>query len=270
MSLLYDASTEITEFGTGTSLDNLDPITIVLWVYLLTLGNGAGNDSTYYRKTVDNQNLQRLRGLSNGAGGGSFAMSVGRSVVAATAVADVSLFANYSLNQWICLVAQADTTTAGNNLLFVGSRTADIAEPSVYTVQTNGSGTVGNNNGASAGIGSNGGPQFTNGMIGFVGVWNRLLNFGELLEQQYHPQPTAGIKLFNFPGFNGTGTQPDWSGNGNNGTVTGATVDVQMPLGPIFGYDPTPEYNVTSAVFIPLVGDGGLGGMRLAGHGGLV
>ena len=34
------------------------------------------------------------------------------------------------------------------------------------------------------------------------------------------------------------GTQPDWSGNGNSGAVTGATVADHVPLGPPFGFDP--------------------------------
>lgn len=36
-------------------------------------------------------------------------------------------------------------------------------------------------------------------------------------------------------GYAGTGTQPDWSGNGNAGTVTGATVADHVPLGSLFG-----------------------------------
>jgi hypothetical protein len=39
-----------------------------------------------------------------------------------------------------------------------------------------------------------------------------------------------------FPGSNGTGTQPDYTGNANNCTVTGATQSDNVPIGPVFGY----------------------------------
>lgn len=41
----------------------------------------------------------------------------------------------------------------------------------------------------------------------------------------------ASLSLF------GASTEPDWSGNGRNGTVTGATIADHVPLGPPFGYD---------------------------------
>jgi hypothetical protein len=51
------------------------------------------------------------------------------------------------------------------------------------------------------------------------------------------PRPIAGCVGFWHLGANGVGTQPDWSGNANAGTVTGATVSDHVPLGPWFGYD---------------------------------
>jgi len=57
-------------------------------------------------------------------------------------------------------------------------------------------------------------------------VWhNARLTQAELNVWAERPQPLAGTtKLFLELGWAGTGTQPDLSGNGNNGTVTGATV----------------------------------------------
>lgn len=43
-------------------------------------------------------------------------------------------------------------------------------------------------------------------------------------------------------GFNGTSTQPDWSGNGYNGTVTGATVVPHVPLRPPFAFESDGEF----------------------------
>lgn len=56
-------------------------------------------------------------------------------------------------------------------------------------------------------------------------------------------------------GYNGTGTQPDWSGNGNSGTVTGATVVPHAPLGPPFGFDAEFPFPVAAVggISIPVV-----------------
>lgn len=60
--------------------------------------------------------------------------------------------------------------------------------------------------------------------IAWIGIWNRLLTLGELQDQQFNPHVTSGCVLFSHYGWNGTGTQADWSGGVRNGTVTGATL----------------------------------------------
>ena len=45
----------------------------------------------------------------------------------------------------------------------------------------------------------------------------------EIEAQRLYPQRTSGNVMFVLTGENGTSTQWDLSGNGNNGTVTGAT-----------------------------------------------
>ena len=53
---------------------------------------------------------------------------------------------------------------------------------------------------------------------------------------QFNLHPTTNTLLLSHYGYNGTGTQPDWSGNGHNGTVTGATVADHVPMPPAFPY----------------------------------
>ena len=59
---------------------------------------------------------------------------------------------------------------------------------------------------------------------------NRRLSLGELKTQQFAPHPVSETVLFVPLGFNGTGTQADWSGNGNNCKVTGATQSADVPI----------------------------------------
>ena len=65
-----------------------------------------------------------------------------------------------------------------------------------------------------------------------------MLSLAEITQHWMRSQNHANSKVLMHVGYNGTGTQADWSGHGNSGTVTGATVSAHVPLGPQFGFDP--------------------------------
>lgn len=75
------------------------------------------------------------------------------------------------------------------------------------------------------------------GDIAFFAYWDDVvLTEDDYILQQYHlhsPIKPADNSVFSHYGLQGTGNQPDWSGNGNHGTVTGATQAAHVPL-PIF------------------------------------
>ena len=73
------------------------------------------------------------------------------------------------------------------------------------------------------------------GSIALFGLLNRVASQQEIVSLQFNPRVVSGTKVFMPLGWNGTGTQPDLSGNGNSGTVTGATVAAHVPLRPLFG-----------------------------------
>ncbi len=230
-SLLFDATGERIDCGTGSSLDDLNPVTIAAWIRPATFGNGAGNDSRIFFKNNGGTAQMALTLLVSG----TFSIGIGRASAGANVEASTTEFACYALNHWMFMAGQLDLSTDANCKMFVGDAANLVKEPSGYVAQTKGSGAAGTTAGASARIGSNAGGAFLNGKIGFVGIWNRLLPLGEIISQQFRPHVTSGCKLFQLPGMNGTGTQPDLSGNGNNGTVTGATVDSGPPIGQLFG-----------------------------------
>ena len=69
------------------------------------------------------------------------------------------------------------------------------------------------------------------GIISSCGVIDARLTAAELAVVQFNQRrPPRNSVGFWHLGWNGTGTQPDWSGNGNSGTVTGATVADHAPL----------------------------------------
>lgn len=92
----------------------------------------------------------------------------------------------------------------------------------------------------------------TTGLVGDIatGLYiNRILSLAEIQSLQFrfldYMRFTEAKAAYIF-GYNGTGTQPDLSGNGNAGTVTGATVADHVPLGPFFGWDAPRRYAVVA------------------------
>ena len=155
---------------------------------------------------------------------------VGRATVGAVTI---TTGLNIPLNAWAFTVMTYDETNGIN--IYNGTLTVAAAIAS-YTTQTIGSGATVDVNGP-MGYGNEGDTTFAlayEGRIAFFGMWNRVLTLGEIIQQQWKPHVTSGCVVFQYPGSNGTGTQPDWSGNNNSGVVTGATVGVGVSLGATF------------------------------------
>jgi hypothetical protein len=74
------------------------------------------------------------------------------------------------------------------------------------------------------------------GRIGMVHVVNTRLTLGQMKAQQFAPHVIPGSVLYTRLGWNGTGTQADWSGGQNNCTVTGATVGNDVPIMPFSAF----------------------------------
>ena len=68
---------------------------------------------------------------------------------------------------------------------------------------------------------------------GRIAIFSRVdaaLTLGQIQSWQFSPQVLANMNGFYRLGFAGTGTQPDWSGNGLAGTLSGPTVADDVPL----------------------------------------
>ena len=81
--------------------------------------------------------------------------------------------------------------------------------------------TIGNTNGLNVSY---------QGDIGLFMMHNKRMTLGELRQQQFRTHPVSGTVVFNILGYNGTGTQPDLSGNFNSGAVTGASQTEHVPV----------------------------------------
>lgn len=221
MSLVFD-TTDSVDCGTGANLDNLPNSTLIAWGYLTSAGGrlyqkGVGIDRHYMITDATNFVIDRFCGVGLGAD---------------EAFAALANFTSYGLNKWMFLAGTTDHVTAGNNRLLIGDLSTKATEPSAYGGQSIGTGSAGNNSGNAAviGNGSVGGSNPWNGRLALLAVWNRTMSVAEIQSQQFRPRVTSGCVLFQVLGYNGTGTQPDWSGSSHAGTVNGAVVGDHVPI----------------------------------------
>lgn len=222
------ATTDRVDCGSAASLDDLSSISVLAWVYPTSLVNDKAIVSKY-RGTAGEGWILYMVGTSGAIGWRRERATTDQDYVSNTGFLTADL--------WNCVGVLSDTTDAK---VYYGTLTSRMAEVT-YSSSAGGSGIlaidasrilmIGNRDAATPNA------AFP-GDIALAMVWNRRLSEGELFAQQFNPRVTSGCVLYVCCGFNGTGTQADWSGNVNNGTVTGATLSTRgLPIGPLFGFD---------------------------------
>lgn len=198
------------------------------WVRPTTLNNGG---RIFQKGLNPNQRILYLNGtggniecdFGRGSGGGGLGLYLSSGNPLSTT------------NKWYFVACTGDSGASAGNIIhiYVGDLLTIVTEVS-YTSKQDGTGTVPGDSGADFIIGNN-----TNHLSSTV--WNGdiansmflpgvVLTVGQFRSLQFQMQPIANTKIFHELGFNGTSTQTDWSGNANNGTVTGATQVAHIPL----------------------------------------
>jgi hypothetical protein len=219
------AGTDVVNHGSDSSLDDLSSFTLAFWAMPDAL---ASNNALWGKLTNTSANNRFV--ASDGLGNLRFFILGSANWDYRTNDTPVST------GNWYYIAVTFDAGVSPDVAIYVGSPTSILSE-SAYTTSTDGSAKVADSNN-NLHIGNNGNAaNCWDGKIATAQIWNRALTLGELQAQQFRPRVTNGCVLYTHYGFNGTGTQPDWSGNGNSGTVTGATVSDHVPLAPPFGFD---------------------------------
>src|SRR3990167_4230892 len=210
--------------GSNSVLDNPAVGTLFAWAYPTSFVANAG----FYGKGAGLFSRNPTFTLSGTAGAISFIINR-----ASTHLTIISGSSFLSTNLWQCVTAVWNVNGVnGDQRLYVGNLTTAIAEVGSYANQAVGLGTPVDRSADDAAIG-NRDATASNGFSGFlalIAIWDRVLSLDELVSIQFRPRVTNGCVGFWCLGYNGTGTQPDWSGNANNGTVTGATVADHVPI----------------------------------------
>src|ERR671930_1245363 len=248
MALTFGAATtDRVQIAAATSIDDRDPFTYALWLYPTTLTaqrrifqkgvNGTGGYQLMYVNSSSGDVLfQVRRGGLNGPTQTNYITATG---VLAT-------------NAWHFIAVSYSSAASPTTHIYKGTLTAAAAEVS-YVTNTDGSGTPVDAQGANEplAIGNRGANITTafQGRIAWFGMWNVALSAGEIAQLQFNPHVISGDVVNMRLGFHETGTepsQPDWSGNANAGSVTGATVGDHVPLGFPFGFQAGLPYVVAA------------------------
>ncbi len=149
-------------------------------------------------------------------------------------------------NEWAFVAGTWDTGgVAGDQRLFHGTLTKLVTELPSYDTQTAGSSSVDDITGDTLYSGDMplAPAQFEHGYDGIIACFGIidgvLLTEAQLRAIQFRRGNnfTTQHLIYSELGYNGIGTQADWSGNAHNGTVTAAVVSDHVALPPAFGFN---------------------------------
>ena len=232
MSRSFDKIDDVIDCGSGSSLDNLGPLTYILSVNPLSAGeNNVG-------RFLDKANI--LFTIRTGAVPTS-TLALLFEVVGSTTLDRLTLDDFVILNEWH---SYAVTWTGSMTDATTVKMYRDEVEASSYAVTANGA-TRTSDAASSQLIGANAaGSATTDGLIAYVHIFNRVLDINEMRQIRRFPGSiTRG--LVGFWPFWGGSPEPDYSGNKNNGTVTGALLSTNNP--PINGVFQVPRPELSYA-----------------------
>ena len=230
MALVFGGATsDRVDCGSAAGIDDLNPFTVMMWVYMTTFTSG--------RRLASKRN-------SGGSLGWAFALTGTNNLICqvarATSPTDFRTnSAPLATNAWRFLAMVFDSAAAAGEAANIYSGTLSaIATECTYGTALDGSGAVAADAAQTFKWGNQMGDTVAfQGRIGPCCYVNRALTLGEIRSWQFRPRKISGAQIYMHLGFAGTGTQPDWSGNANNGTVTGATVGADVPLPSPWAWD---------------------------------
>ena len=233
MGLLYSADGHRVQHASNSIYNFGATGTFMMWIY--------ATSDTLRQSIISRDGTTAYYAMAWRAdlAGDNFEWTRQRSTAQVAAISGAANFAAYGLNKWLFIAGVFNTGGANaDQKIYMGDRNTSAAEPSSYSSQTVGSGTVSTTYGTNdLYIGNsriNTAREF-NGRIAFCHLLNTALTQKQIIAQQWKPQIRAGeTVLFAHYGFPGTSC-PDYSGNKINGTVTGAVNAPHVPFSPLFG-----------------------------------
>ena len=207
MSLVFGgAASDRVVVAADTTIDNLTAFSILMWVYVTTDTNG--------RRFFQKNTIECALDFVNAE---DVFFNVGRATTDATASSAGNQF---TLNAWNCLGFTYDESNGTQ--IFRGTLSSLMNEVSYRGTPAVGSGATDANT-SDLYIANSGTTAALQGRVARFMMFDARLTLAQLRRHQFIPEGGANCVVWHELGFNGTSTQQDHSGNGNTGTVTGAT-----------------------------------------------
>lgn len=208
------ASTDVVSITNASSISGLHPYSVAMWFFRSAQSSVADR---LFDKDVNSKNMN-IGGNSNKLGNG-FIRSGGSPGY--TAIEGM-----FSMFQWTFVMQVVNAGNAAGQLIrnYVGTIYEPCREVIWESTSDAGSGNPTESNGALLIGNRNSNDRVFHGNIAFFGYYAAELTLaqGEWIRQNCALFP--GCRVHMLLGDTNTGTQFDLSGNGNNGTVTGATL----------------------------------------------
>jgi len=140
------------------------------------------------------------------------------------------------------------TRRGGVFFMVTGTEAGNLTETDLGTIGVN------DNDAANIQIGARGAGEFLDGEV----AWSGLINDRSLTLADFNRISRRGWEnpsLFNLPLYGEDDPEPDLSGNGNTGALTGTTGGPGPPMGPHFGSDETEPTDPGEPFFFPTAFD---------------
>lgn len=215
--------------GSDSTLDNVgrstDGLTVLWWMY-----NDALGSSSEYWFFEKEDGLRSFHPYWAGVG------SINVYVPGATHSVELEVHSLLTTGTWQCVAAWLDPSLSTNfGELYYGTLTSPLASQSLDFSYREASTLDDSANDFAVGNSQSTPSRSIDGRIAMFALWSGKVPLANLITQQFslYPIYTNGLRLFcnyGIHGSGGVGTQLDWSGNGNNGTITGATQADHAPI----------------------------------------
>jgi len=140
------------------------------------------------------------------------------------------------------------TRRGGTLFMITGTEAGELTETDLGSIGVN------DQDAQNIEIGARGSGEFLDGEI----AWSGLINDDSLTLAQFNEISRRGWRnpaLFNLPLYGEDSPEPDISGNGNTGALTGTSQGENPPMGPPFGFDETQPTDPGEPFFFPTASD---------------
>lgn len=221
--LLGGAATDVIDIGSGSTLDDLDPFTYLIWLNTTTITANR----VLFRKIQTGVKVLQISGTS-----GDVQLAVSRAGGTTNYTTNSTPLAPTGTPTFLAATYNSAAAAGEVHNIFKGTLAAPATE-CTYGTATDGSGASTTDATGNQTIGGRAGASNAfPGLLYFSAILNRELSLDVIrffqwwmLDWRRDPVIYPGLVAAHAYGVNGSGVQRDLTGNKNDGTVTGGTVN---------------------------------------------